>query len=257
MFTAVSHPLYQPVTSLRPLFQEQNNNTESDDDEDLVFLYLLYNSTRILETGRRFHFPSVPAEFTLWKEYFRFTKDEIVQVVNAMQLPNPVVLPSRHSATSCEAMCIFLFRLSYPGRLCQSSRFFGRSRAALSLFYNYIVEWIYRRYHHLLTWDHVRITQRHLERFTDAIAAQGAPLMNCIGFIDGTVRGICRPSYNQKIAFNGHKVSNATFIYVIYIKMVILTYLHHYMLEKACSKVSISCYPRWNDCTYVWTCVWK
>ena len=31
------------------------------------------------------------------------------------------------------------------------------------------------------------------------------PFDNCWGFIDGTVRPICRPNVNQKIVYNGHK----------------------------------------------------
>ena len=30
-------------------------------------------------------------------------------------------------------------------------------------------------------------------------------LENCWGFIDGTVRPICRPGENQKVVYNGHK----------------------------------------------------
>ena len=33
----------------------------------------------------------------------------------------------------------------------------------------------------------------------------GAPLENCFGFIDGTVRPICRPGQNQRVVYNGHK----------------------------------------------------
>ena len=31
------------------------------------------------------------------------------------------------------------------------------------------------------------------------------PLDNCWGFIDGTVRPLCRPGENQRILYNGHK----------------------------------------------------
>lgn len=33
----------------------------------------------------------------------------------------------------------------------------------------------------------------------------GAPLGNCFGFVDGTVRPISRPDENQRIVYNGHK----------------------------------------------------
>ena len=34
-------------------------------------------------------------------------------------------------------------------------------------------------------------------------------LDNCWSFIDGTVRPICRPQENQRLVFNGHKISHA------------------------------------------------
>ena len=34
---------------------------------------------------------------------------------------------------------------------------------------------------------------------------KGAPLDNCVGFVDGTVRPISRPECNQRIVYIGHK----------------------------------------------------
>jgi hypothetical protein len=41
--------------------------------------------------------------------------------------------------------------------------------------------------------------------FAQAIYNHNAPLDKCIGFIDGTVRPMCRPSYFQRLTYNGHK----------------------------------------------------
>ena len=41
--------------------------------------------------------------------------------------------------------------------------------------------------------------------FSDAIHRRGAPLTSCIGFIDGTVRQITRPTRNQRHVYSGHK----------------------------------------------------
>ena len=40
---------------------------------------------------------------------------------------------------------------------------------------------------------------------SQALANSGCPLINCIGFIDGTCRQMCRPTRNQKYYYNGHK----------------------------------------------------
>ena len=41
-----------------------------------------------------------------------------------------------------------------------------------------------------------------LQTYADAVSAQGAPLSNCFGFIDGTFRPICRPVELQEMVYN-------------------------------------------------------
>ena len=42
-------------------------------------------------------------------------------------------------------------------------------------------------------------------RLAEAVSDKGAVLDNCFGFVDDTVRPICRPNTNQRIVYNGHK----------------------------------------------------
>ena len=49
------------------------------------------------------------------------------------------------------------------------------------------------------------LDQLKLEKYAVAVAEKGAALDNCYGFIDGTVRQICRPQDNQRVVYNGHK----------------------------------------------------
>jgi hypothetical protein len=49
------------------------------------------------------------------------------------------------------------------------------------------------------------LSYEHLRSYAEAVSDRNAPLENCWGFIDGTVRPICRPQQNQKLVFNGHK----------------------------------------------------
>ena len=48
-------------------------------------------------------------------------------------------------------------------------------------------------------------SSRRLSFSDEAVYSQGAPLSNCFGFVDGTVRGIARPGHNQRVMYNGHK----------------------------------------------------
>jgi len=49
------------------------------------------------------------------------------------------------------------------------------------------------------------LSRDSLCHFTAAIHDEGTPLENCCGFIDGTVRPLCKPDQNQRILYNGHK----------------------------------------------------
>lgn len=49
----------------------------------------------------------------------------------------------------------------------------------------------------------------NLERFANAVFEKGTPLSNCIGFVDGTVRPVCRPGTNQRLLYNGQKKVHA------------------------------------------------
>lgn len=49
------------------------------------------------------------------------------------------------------------------------------------------------------------MNKQKLQEYADVIYDKGAPLSNCFGFIDGTVRPISRPGQHQRIVYNGNK----------------------------------------------------
>ena len=54
-------------------------------------------------------------------------------------------------------------------------------------------------------WNNSILNPVALQTYADCIQQMGAPLDNCFGFIDGTVRPIARPGLNQRVLYNGHK----------------------------------------------------
>ena len=87
---------------------------------------------------------------------------------------------------------------------------FGRPVPVLSMVTNQVVDYIYQTHEHRLTqWNNLLLNPAALQRYADAIARKGAPLENYFGFVDGTVRPICRPNENQSIVHNGHKRAHA------------------------------------------------
>ncbi|KAF0698103.1 hypothetical protein As57867_003465, partial [Aphanomyces stellatus] len=141
---------------------------------------------------------------------FRFNKQQIPELTQLLEVPDPFKTKARYRATAVEAVCIMLNRLAWPHRLGSMVQTFGRSREALSSIANETMLHVHSRFGHLLEWDDARINREWMQQCADAIHKHGAPLKTCIGFIDGTVREICRPGKKiQKAAYNGHKRKHA------------------------------------------------
>ena len=105
-----------------------------------------------------------------------------------------------------EGVLILLRRLSYPNILDDMKPLFNRSKSELSYISNTFLDCLYRTHSSKFSdLDQSRMDEEHLRLYADAITDIGGPLPNCWGFIDGTVRQICRPSENQKLVYSGHK----------------------------------------------------
>ena len=83
---------------------------------------------------------------------------------------------------------------------------FPRPVSVLSLITNEVLDYIYETHSHLVTdWNMDILAPAALQTYAEAVSRKGAPLDNCFGFIDGTVRPISRPSTGQRVVYNGHK----------------------------------------------------
>lgn len=98
-------------------------------------------------------------------------------------------------------MAIAIF-FSYPSRLNDLVKTFGHSKSYSSKIINSYTNALYERVHPLLTTlDAPWFDPQALADTT----ARVCPLYNCLGFIDGTVRYMCRPTYDQERNYSGHK----------------------------------------------------
>ena len=137
---------------------------------------------------------------------FRFDKENIYRLARSLALPDQIQLANRCICSGTDALCILLRRLVYPNRLSDLETLFGRPKSTLSLIINHTLDFIYDRHGYLLSsLDQPWFQQEALEAYAATIHAKGAPLTNCFGFIDGTVRPICRPTRYQRVCYNGHK----------------------------------------------------
>ena len=125
----------------------------------------------------------------------RFVKRDIVRFAALLELPAVIYASNGCVCPRVDALCMVLRRFAYPNRLCDLEAFFGRPTSALSLLINKTIRILWNNHRQRLTsFDMPWLQQDHLQLYADVIHEKGAPLVNCIGFIDGTVRPICMPT---------------------------------------------------------------
>ena len=177
------------------------------DEEEFVLLYEAYRPQNL-------SFPHLAYEkFSLedkdaaeCKADFRFEKRDILLLVEALGVPPIFICQNGTICDGYEALCIALKRFAYPCRYSDMIPIFRRSVPELSMISNEVVDWIYTTHEHkIMQWNDTILNPASLNVFSDAIHNKGAALENCFGFIDGTVRPICRPIENQRIVYNRHK----------------------------------------------------
>lgn len=181
------------------------------DDEEFLLLYDLNrssNSDYPYWNYQRFQLDSLTDE-ECWSE-FRFYKNDLYDLQEVLQIPQELKTYNRLNVDGIEALCIFLKRLAYPCRYYEFIPRFGRPLPQYCIISNQILNLIYDNWHHLLeSFNQPWLSPRCLEQFCNAIHEKGAALDNCWGFVDGTVRPICRPGRNQRVVYNGHKKVHA------------------------------------------------
>ena len=101
---------------------------------------------------------------------------------------------------------MLLRRLAYPCRYSDLIPRFGRPVPEISMITTRVADFIYENHGRRITeWNDDVLNTNCLERYAAAIHAKGSALNNCFGFVDGTVRPICRANVNQRQVYNDHK----------------------------------------------------
>ena len=137
---------------------------------------------------------------------FRFYKNDVYLLAETLEVPDVVKCYNGIVGDGIEALCVLLKRFAYPCRYGDMIPRFGRPVPQLSMINNQMMKFIFDEYGHLLS-DLVQpwLSPDNLRRYADVLDEKGAALDNCWGFIDGTVRSVCRPNKNQRFLYNGNK----------------------------------------------------
>ena len=103
------------------------------------------------------------------------------------------------------ALCLVLYRLSWPMRLFEYEEKWGHSDTWISIVFTDTVIFWAQRYHTIIEWCPL-VTYEKMKEYAAAIQ-QFESITNgkLWGFIDGTFTGFSRPIKNQRIVYSGHK----------------------------------------------------
>ena len=183
------------------------NEAHLIDDEDLILLQDLHQRKNPVFPYWRYE------KFTLdlmdqyeCKAEFRMWRNDVYTLLETLNLPEELRCYNGAVVDSAEALCILLRRVAYPCRYGDLVQRFARPVPQLSMITNLVITELYDRFGHLLqTMDQPWLSIPNLVLFANAVHDKGAALHNCWGFVDGTVRPICRPKRNQRVVYNGHK----------------------------------------------------
>ena len=162
----------------------------SIDDTEFALLYDL-NSSENLEFPYwkygRFDLDSMTDDEC--KAEFRFYKNDIYLLGEVLDIPDIMKCPNGVLVDGTEALSVLLKRFAYPCRFGDMVARFGRPVPQLSMITNRIMDYVFDQYSHLLThFNQPWLSRNSLRHFAAAIHDEGAPLENCWGFVDGTVR---------------------------------------------------------------------
>ena len=157
----------------------------------------------ILPAPRGTHFHLDNWDDERCEEFFRFTKDEIRLILPYLQL-HEITFRCRIKVASETAFCLLLYRLSAPNRYKENLTIFGRGKTWQSIVITDIIDYLVERYRNKLFWDFRRLTYEQLYNYASAIEEVGG-VQGVWGFVDGTLRAICRPQENQEFWYSGYK----------------------------------------------------
>ena len=159
------------------------------------------------------------ADEECWVE-MRFKKNDIYRLALALYLPETYHCYNGLVVDSVEALCICLKHFAYPCRYADLVPRFGRPVPQLCMMCNTVLDDIYSRFsQHFTDLNQPWLSRENCKSFAHAVHNKGSALDNCWGFVDGTVRPICRPSRDQCAVYNGHKRVHALKFHQLWLPM--------------------------------------
>ena len=135
---------------------------------------------------------------------FRFSHaqmDRVVLALLAAGVPKVIKTRARDKCRLYEALCMMCMKFAWPTRLGSMVRMFGSSVARMSRIIGQFRRTLFNLFCPALAAPRV-LPLATLEEFAAAIKVKSG-CFNVVGFIDGTVRPVCKPTHLQAACYNG------------------------------------------------------
>ena len=130
----------------------------------------------------RFDLNQLIFDETECEEMFRFSKEDIPRLAEALRLPNKFTGYQGTTCDSIEGLCLLLRRLAYPCRYVDLIPLFGRAKQEISIISSLVLDAIYSVHRHLLnTFTAPWMSPRNLAAYCEAIHDKGAALDKLLG----------------------------------------------------------------------------
>ena len=136
----------------------------------------------------------------------RFTSEELHNLTNALDLPNPLITEHGYYAPPIEAMGLICIHLCSPEEQWSLSTKYVCPQSVTSQSTNNTTSYFNTHWAHLLSWDnHSIVSPAALCKYVDMLNNFGAPPSLVSLFIDCTIHQKCLPSIFQELVYTGYK----------------------------------------------------
>jgi hypothetical protein len=140
----------------------------------------------------------------------RMLSGDAIILCQVLRIPQEFRTVNRDHASGIDALCMLLFRLSWPRNYYQLRQAFGGSGHRIARISNALAVHLCNRYKNKLErLDRQRLSDDYLVAMAQAQYRKNGIMQNIVGFIDATVRPCCRPVRFQKEIYNGKDCEHA------------------------------------------------
>ncbi len=140
----------------------------------------------------------------------RMLSGDVIILCQVLGIPQEFRTRNRDNASGVDALCMLLYRLSWPRKYSDLRETFGGSAHRIARISNAMAVYLCNKYKNKLeSLDRRRLSDDYLITMARTQYRKNGIMRNIVGFIDATVRPCCRPIRFQQEIYNGKDCEHA------------------------------------------------